>query len=240
MRSEKILRLYIAVSIAMISLGHAKAQVVVPSQIVPPVIAPQPSRDNTQPFSEPATPTPQATADALPVIIGQVDLQGGFAELQNANDDFVARIAHKTMTVAELFTAANELEQTYARRGYVLARVIVPPQTITANGPIHILVIDGFIEDVDLSRVPLRLRGLVHQRLEPLIGRRHLSQAVLERHLLLSGELGGLRLRSALKRGRSSGGGCWLLRERVGGSRGRLAETICCPRHSGGGSGTPV
>lgn len=144
--------------------------------------------------------------EQLSLRLGRVTIDGAFPELSAQNAILVARLQDKKVTIADLFAAANELEQAYARAGYVLVRVSVPPQRLVERGPVRIVVVDGFIEAVKTDGVPERFRRPVGERLEGLIGRRHVTLADLERALLIAGGLPGMKLKSALSRGQQLGG----------------------------------
>lgn len=193
-------------AVAVISAGSASAQTVAPSQIVPPTAAPaeRPIPQNNLTNDIPSA--PQSPAVDLTVTLGTVEIRGAFDELAQENHAFIKATEKRRMSLAALFDAARTLEQAYARHGYVLARVIVPPQRISAETPLVILVIDGFVDSLDLSGVPAHIRPAVHKRLQGLINRPHLTLKTLERKLLLAGELAGVRLRSALKSGTQPGG----------------------------------
>ncbi len=210
------------------------AQSVMPSQIVPRTIAPPPPQHDDSGLPAREANDPPAVAESIPVTIGDVEIRGAFPELREANETFSTRVANRTMPLGAVFDAASTLEQAYARQGYVLARVVVPPQRISADAPLCILVIDGFIEAIDLDGVPVRRRDAVDKRLRHLVNRPHLTQVGLERQLLLAGELAGVRLRSALKRGESTGGVILVVEGREERFEGRIDVNNMLPASLGG------
>ena len=54
--------------------------------------------------------------------------------------------------------------------------------------------------------MPERVRALVAARMASLIGRRHIKLEEIERRLLIAGDVPGLRLKSTLERGKTTGG----------------------------------
>ena len=110
------------------------------------------------------------------------------------------------MSVAEIFAAANAIEQAYAAHGYVLVRVAVPPQQLKNGGTLRLVVIDGFVEGVDVKGVPEKQRALVQARLASLIGKRHVTLGEIERRLILASDIPGLVLSSTIARGTAPGG----------------------------------
>jgi hemolysin activation/secretion protein len=68
------------------------------------------------------------------------------------------------------------------------------------------MLVDGFIEEVDLGNVPARLVRPLRRLLGPLVGQRNLMMASLERRLTLADDMAGATIRSALGPGRTLGG----------------------------------
>lgn len=205
-RSVLVIRIAFGVACLCIASLPAFAQTISPSQVVPRAIAPvvpppaidPPGSELPQPYAE------QSTNHV--VTVGSVEIAGAFAEMGAANARLIEAVSGRTLPLSQVFDAARELEREYVRGGYVFARVIVPPQRIEQNGPIAVVITDGWIETVDLHGIPQSLQATVGKRLGHLVGRRHLMQRELERALVLAGELGGVRLRSALSRGEQAGG----------------------------------
>ena len=56
---------------------------------------------------------------------------------------------------AAIFAAARELEAAYAKAGYVLVRVTLPPQKLVSGAVLRLVVIDGMIERIETKRVPI-------------------------------------------------------------------------------------
>jgi hemolysin activation/secretion protein len=141
----------------------------------------------------------------LSVLAGEIELEGGFPELAEANAKFVGSLSNHPVNVARIYAAADALEQAYWDAGFILARVTVPPQHLVDRGPVRAIVVDGFIESIDVSALPAHVRPLVDGRLESLTNRRHLRVAEIERKLLLAGSTPGLSIHSTLVRGTQSG-----------------------------------
>ena len=137
---------------------------------------------------------------------GETRIGGAFPEMAAANTAFQSEIANKKVTLRQLMVATRSLERKYAERGYIFARAILPPQRLADGEKVEILVVDGYVEAVDLAHVPQSLQLLLSRRFAPLIGRRHLTEAELERALLLASEIAGVSLRSAIATGLQPGG----------------------------------
>ncbi len=104
-----------------------------------------------------------------------------------------------------MFAAARDLEAAYARAGYVLVRVILPPQQLVNGARLKLIVVDGFIERVETRDVPERVRKRIETLVGPLAGRRGLTLTEIERRVLLAGDTPGVILRSTLEPGKVEG-----------------------------------
>jgi hemolysin activation/secretion protein len=64
----------------------------------------------------------------------------------------------KELTLSELKDAAAKITNAYRAKGYFLASVNIPPQTIKSEAPIVIEIIEGVLEGVRLERKPAETR----------------------------------------------------------------------------------
>lgn len=178
------------------------------SQVTQPSYAPQLAPRVGGGIDLPATTglVAPAGAEALTVTPSAVVVEGALPGMEAATAAVNERLAGKRVSAAELFEAAGELETAYARAGYLLVRVSLPPQTITDGAPVRMAVTDGYVERVDVSALPERVRGRVAATLAPLVGKRGVQKGELERRLLLASDIPGVTLRSTLKAGDQPGG----------------------------------
>lgn len=191
---------------SIFSSANLWAQTVAPSQVTPPTLRPTPTPGGG--VAIPESPGLQAPpgADRISVTIRRVVVDGAFEDLAGASESLARLVQGRRLTVAQLYLAAQAYESAYAAAGYVLVRVTVPPQQLRDGGTLRLVVVDGFIEAVDVRGVPERVRATVAARTNSLIGRRHIKLGEIERRLLLAGDAPGLRLRSTLARGKREGG----------------------------------
>jgi hemolysin activation/secretion protein len=197
----------LAMAALMVASLAARAQVVAPSQVTPEALRPPaPSGPSPPKISGGEALKAPAGADKLSFIAGRVTIKGAFPELDNETRAFIKAVKGRRVTVARIYELANTMEQAYARAGYVLVRVTVPEQKLVDGGPLEIVVVDGFIEKVEVDKVPELVRASVAARLAWLVGRKHIKLADIERHVLIAGEVPGLRLKSTLERGKTADG----------------------------------
>ena len=135
-----------------------------------------------------------------------VVVEGGFEQLQGTAADLTTRLKGKKITVDDVFDVQRRLEEAYARAGYVLVRVIVPPQKVEDGGTLRFKIVDGHIEAIDANALPESLRSLVEGRVKGLVGRQGITLEEIERSIVLAGDIPGAKLNSALARGESEGG----------------------------------
>jgi hemolysin activation/secretion protein len=173
-----------------------------------------------------------AGAEKLDVLIGGVQIEGGLPALAEASAKIEAELTGKRITAAGLFEAANRLQAAYLAEGYALVRVLLPAQRIVDGATLRITVIDGFLESIDTAQLPDNIRSRVADVLAPLVGRTGITNAVIERQVLLAGDMPGSVLRSTLSPGSTPGGAVLTMEARykpVTGSTGidnRLAQTL--------------
>jgi hemolysin activation/secretion protein len=184
----------------------ATAQTVAPSQVTPQSLRPAATGTGAVIIPSAAGLTTPAGAEKLSVTMRRVVIEGAFEDLAPVNEAFSAAVSNHRVSVAEIYNAVRALETAYASAGYILVRVVLPPQHLNDGGTLRLIVVDGFIEAVDVNALPERVRPLVLARMHDIIGRRRVKAGEIERKLLIAGDLPGLKLRSTLARGDQEGG----------------------------------
>lgn len=193
---------------ALVALpGAAFAQSATPSTVTPQTLRPEKSDNGFRvDIPEAGALRPPAGSENLKVTLGSVVLEGGFPEVAAETDAALAQLRGQSVTLARIYEVASQIEAAHARAGFVLARVAIPPQNLQDGGTLRIVVIDGFIEQVDVSALPGRVQSVVARRLTGLQGHKHLRLSDIERALLVANEVPGLTMRSTLLRGNQPGG----------------------------------
>lgn len=194
-------------ALLVLSPFQALAQAPSASQVTPETLRPPQSFDGGGIVMSGAAPLDApAGAERLTVTIANVRIEGGFPELAAVASVLSRQIVGRRLTAADLYAFAGAVEQAYAAAGYVLARVVLPPQTLLDGGELKLLVVDGYVEDVDVQALSPHVRDVVAARMASLIGKRRIKLDEIERRVLLASHVPGLRLRSTLARGREQGG----------------------------------
>lgn len=177
------------------------------SEITPPTFEPPPQRlTGSLVFSgEPGLNAPPGS-ESLSVTISGVDIEGELPGMLEAGEAVRNRLTSGPVRVSEIFEAAASLEAAYVEGGFILARVVLPAQQLDDGDRLRLVVVDGYVESIDTTAVPERVRERIETLTEALIGERGLQQSELERRLLLAGDTYGVALVSALSSGTNPGG----------------------------------
>ena len=129
-------------------------------------------------------------------------------ELQNIIDKekYYKMTIGVPQSINDLYNIAYEIERDFNQKGYPLVRVILPVQELEPEqASVFFKVIDGFIEKIDLSKVPKAQTLRTYAYLKPLINKKNMTLKLLERQLLLASNSAGLTLTSSLIPGAKEG-----------------------------------
>jgi hemolysin activation/secretion protein len=183
-----------------------------PSQVAPPEIPPAPQLPAriSIPVVPPGAALPEQ-AKRLRFVLTEFAVQGEFEELVAVRRELAAPLLGKRVSVVDVFDFASALQQAYVRAGYPLVRVTVAPQELGARARVRIIVIDGFIEQIDATALSPFVRERVLAVVSPLLRHRHLTQPELERQLLIAGEAPGLEMSATFAAGKQVGGSILIL-----------------------------
>lgn len=176
------------------------------SQITPPSFAP-PSPQIDAPIVIPQGPSAQAPAgaEAIELDLGDVIVEGATVDPRALGELRETLVGHP-IKLTEVFAAARGLEADFARHGHLLTRVTVPAQSLDKGASLRLVVVQGFIERVDVTSLPRQVQRRIAATLASLQGSTDLTQADLERRLLIAADVPGVALRSTLAAGEQPGG----------------------------------
>jgi hemolysin activation/secretion protein len=195
-----------AASVFVLAAVGAHAEPVAPSTVTPSELRPAPSGSAAIALPASSELTPPPNAANLAVTLSGVVVQGGFDDMAVQTRAITDGLVGRRVTVADIYAAASAVEGAYGAAGYALARVVVPPQKLDPHGKLKLIIVDGYIESIDVNRVPERQRSVVSARLAALIGQRHVKLTEIERRVLLAADVPGLALKSTLAAGAASAG----------------------------------
>ena len=186
-----------------------------PSQALPKMFQKQPSLDYYQ-FKKQDQVIPELPAieakqqeDTGIKIIPETIIILAPKELQSiiSVDKYQEEIIGKPQSINQLYSIAFEIEKEFNSKGYPLVRVILPVQELDQEqATVFFKVINGFIEKIDLSKVPKKQILRTYSYLKPLINKKSLKLRDMERQLLLASNVAGIKLSSSLTSGTKEGG----------------------------------
>jgi hemolysin activation/secretion protein len=203
MRSARFTFVVAATLCAGASYRPAQAQQANPAPLAPR-LQPAPSGGfGVGPAPADVIVTPPGAENVF-VTVRSVSVDGAFPELAAQSDFLIAQIKGQRVTLARVYDFARALDEVYTAV-YPLARVKVPPQDFRA-GVVRLEIVDGFIESVDVDKVPEKARPLVLGRLEPIVDKRHVTRDEIQRRILLLGDIAGISGGSSGRRGVTPGG----------------------------------
>ncbi|MEM9496139.1 MAG: ShlB/FhaC/HecB family hemolysin secretion/activation protein [Pseudomonadota bacterium] len=190
-----------------IHAGAAFAQEAPPSRSIPDITAPdQPDGDEQLLLQKPGGAIGPKGADSLFVTLDKVVVEGGLAGFDEEVGTLTASVEKRRVSVEDLYKVAAQIEARYHNAGYILSRVTIPPQELEDGATMRINVVRGFIESIDDTNLPERVRRAIGKYARSLIGERGLTLKQIERRLLLASRVPGVALKSAIAPGEQVGG----------------------------------
>lgn len=119
-------------------------------------------------------------------------------------------LLEREVTLLDLYKVRDAITAAYRNRGFVLSQAVIPAQRISA-GIIRIEVIEGFINEVVFENKVADHLGLLDQMAAKIMAARPLTQAVLERYVLLINDLAGISARTVVKPAQATKGAAQLV-----------------------------
>ena len=162
--------------------------------------APKP-RAGQAPMVEPAAPvqTAPGKAEEIHFALRQVKLEGATVYTDAQLQPLFAGLLGKDISLARIYTLADQLTARYRNDGYILSQVIVPEQKIVVEeGVVQLRVIEGYIDQVNIEGETIGPRAVLGGYAAKIKQSRPLRADVLERYLLLMNDLGGMIARATL------------------------------------------
>ncbi len=205
LNNRQQLRMYMVGMAASLALAGGSAYGQTASQVTPPSYAPPVVQQGGQ-VVLPQSAGPQAPpgADKIMIRLNDVSISG-----MTAADGTAAQLRReltgRQISVADIYAAAQALEQRLIQDGAAFTRVVVPQQDLQDGGTVRLEIVRGYIERVDTSKLPSSIRGAIAEILAPLEGSEAPTMAEIERRVLLAGDTPGVRLRSTLAAGSKPG-----------------------------------
>ena len=166
-------------------------------------LPPPPEREDAAPevTIEPAAP---AVDDATPFHVRHIAIEGNTVFDDAALHALVAEGEGRTQTLAGLNGLAKRITDHYRAHGHPLARAIIPAQALD-GGTVRIQVVEARFDEVHVDNRSRVGDSLLAATVAPMERGELVTQASLDRGLLLLGELPGIRAHATLRPGATVG-----------------------------------
>ncbi len=193
----------LATALAAVLPSTAPAQAPPTSGELLQQLPPPPERDDAQPevSIEPAAP---AVDDATPFPVQRIVIEGNTVFDDATLHALVSDGEGRTQTLAGLNALAQRITGHYRDHGHPLARAIVPAQALDA-GVVRIQVVEARFDDVHVDNRSRIRDSLLTATVASMEQGDLVTQASLDRSLLLLGELPGARAHATLRPGTTVG-----------------------------------
>lgn len=195
------LALVLPICLAPLLASAQQAPLVTPRDLRPETPAKPPAL-----LPQPAPAAVPQNAETLFVRVGDVSVKDGFPEFAADTEVLLSQVRNQRVSVARLYQLAESIEMLYRQAGFALVRILLPPQSLKDGETLQLIVLDGFVERIDVSAVDERSRTRVAAVMQRLVGQRRMSGDALERALTIAGRSPGLEMRSTMAAGAEPGG----------------------------------
>lgn len=207
---------HINLSLVTLLLGFttlsAKAQPALPSAatLLPPSATserlskeltrvPSPRQPGLYPSVQPQTTAPSTAGAEVKFKLKKLDIEGSTVFTQQQLATFAQPYLNKEISLNDLEAIANSLETQYHKAGYLLTKVVIPPQRITKAGEVKFEIIEGYIDSVSVEgNVGDGVKRRVMKYGDRIEKSKPLRMSVLERYVLLADDLPGVTAKTVL------------------------------------------
>ena len=193
------------------ALAILAVPIVAVAQVIPP--SEQPGRER-QRFIQPQAPLaqPGGPAISLPstvappgaehvaLFITSIQITGSTVYSADELASLYQGMLGHEWSLKSVYDLAQRITAKYGNDGYVLSRAIVPPQQLDPKGAVvHIQVVEGYIDKVEWPSGLSRYRDFFTNYAAKITAERPANIRIIERYLLLAGDLPGLKFSSSLR-----------------------------------------
>ena len=138
-------------------------------------------------------------AEKILLMISDIRIEGNTVFSDHELRALFAPLIGRTVNLKQVFDLASQLTALYGERGYVLSRVIVPPQELEPEGAaIHLRALEGYIDEVRWPDGTRRYRNFFADYEARITAERPVRAQTMERYLLRANDLPGLGFSSTL------------------------------------------
>jgi hemolysin activation/secretion protein len=137
-------------------------------------------------------------------LITRFQITGNTVLPTSALQALLSKEEGRSLNLAQLGVLTQKLTDYYRARGYLLARAMIPAQTIT-NGVVRIDIMEGNYGEISFINTSRVQSGVLHGLLTPLEKGQVIRSQTLDRSLLLLSDTNGSGVNASLKPGAAVG-----------------------------------
>lgn len=137
-------------------------------------------------------------------LITRFQITGNTVLPTSALQALLSKEEGRSLNLAQLGVLTQKLTDYYRARGYLLARAMIPAQTIT-NGVVRIDIMEGNYGEISFINTSRVQSGVLHGLLTPLEKGQVIRSQTLDRSLLLLSDTNGSGVNASLKPGTAVG-----------------------------------
>ena len=140
---------------------------------------------------QPPDATAPSGASDIFVVLRNVNIDGATVYSPDTLEETYAHFIGKEISLAEVFSIADRIQEQYRSSGYMLTRVIVPPQSVK-DGIFQVHVVEGFISGIKIEGDIGPVGEQLEAYFENIVDQHPVREQDLERYLLLANDLPGV------------------------------------------------
>lgn len=141
---------------------------------------------------------------SLDFLVSKVRVNGATYFSADQINEIFSSIEGRRVRLEELREYANQLQELYANEGFLLTRVILPPQTIE-DGIVTVEVVEGFLDNIAVDDSAALGGNLAKAALSEMVGAKPLNIRELDGKILILNDTPGLSVKTLLRPGSESG-----------------------------------
>ncbi|MGF1479404.1 MAG: ShlB/FhaC/HecB family hemolysin secretion/activation protein [Cyanophyceae cyanobacterium] len=127
-----------------------------------PEATPEPNLQSPSPSRVPGCPAPPETSDRF--FVRQVEVVGNTV-LQTEIDQYTQPLKRRTVTLEDLLCLRSKITELYIQNGYVTSGAFLPNNQDLSDGIVQIQVVEGELNDIEISGLNRLQTGYVRSRL---------------------------------------------------------------------------
>lgn len=159
-----------------------------------------PSREVSPPREEsgPEAVIPGLTGPDGALVLKGIRLVGAEAVPAEALEPIWSELIGQEVGLAELQAVAEQIGAAYRGRGFILSQAVLPAQSVD-DGIVEIVVVEGFVDQVEIAAEKTRVRDTTERLFGPVPVERPLRLETLERSVLLARDTYGADVETVLE-----------------------------------------